>query len=118
MALVLLVALGLCGCSLTGSGAAAQKPVKPNVLLSVFDEFGGEVALSPVDFPPGVVMHAPPVREGIDTVPVVFEAAPDAPTGGKLAGVNVKPTKADEKLSGAFVQSVNRSIQATWGLSC
>jgi hypothetical protein len=47
LALVLLVGLGLCGCSLTGSGASAQRPVKPNVLLIVFDEFGGDILLGP-----------------------------------------------------------------------
>ena len=47
LALVLLAGLGLCGCSLTGSGASAQKPTRPNVLLIVFDEFGGDTLLGP-----------------------------------------------------------------------
>jgi hypothetical protein len=46
-ALILLAGLALSGCSLTGEGASAQKPRKPNVLLIVFDEFGGDTLLGP-----------------------------------------------------------------------
>jgi hypothetical protein len=46
-ALTLLAGLALSGCSLTGSGASAQKPSRPNVLLIVFDEFGGDTLLGP-----------------------------------------------------------------------
>jgi hypothetical protein len=45
-ALVLLVGLGLCGCSV-GSDASAKKPRHPNVVLIVFDEFGGDTLLGP-----------------------------------------------------------------------
>jgi len=45
-ALVLLVGLGLCGCS-EGPDASAEKPRHPNVLLIVFDEFGGDNLLGP-----------------------------------------------------------------------
>ena len=45
-ALVLLVGLGLCGCS-EGPDASAEKPRHPNVLLIVFDEFGGDIMLGP-----------------------------------------------------------------------
>ena len=45
-ALVLLVGLGLCGCSV-GSDATAKKPQHPNVVLIVFDEFGGDILLGP-----------------------------------------------------------------------
>ena len=47
VALILLAGLALCGCSLTGEGASAQKPTRPNVLLIVFDEFGGDTLLGP-----------------------------------------------------------------------
>jgi hypothetical protein len=45
-ALVLLVGLGLCSCS-EGPDASAQKPRHPNVVLIVFDEFGGDILLGP-----------------------------------------------------------------------
>lgn len=43
---LLLVGVGLCGCS-HGSDAAAQKPRHPHVVLIVFDEFGGDILLGP-----------------------------------------------------------------------
>ena len=46
-ALILLAGLALSGCSLTGSGASAQRPTRPNVLLIVFDEFGADTLLGP-----------------------------------------------------------------------
>jgi hypothetical protein len=45
-ALVLLVGLGLCSCS-EGPRASAQEPTRPNVVLIVFDEFGGDILLGP-----------------------------------------------------------------------
>ena len=46
LALVLLVGLGLCGCS-EGPDASAKKPTRPHVVLIVFDEFGGDILLGP-----------------------------------------------------------------------
>ena len=47
--------------------------------------FGGPLKLSCSDLPPGVTMHAPVMAGNVAHVPVVFEAAPDAPIGGKLS---------------------------------
>jgi hypothetical protein len=41
-------------------------------------DFGGGILLEPRDLPPGVKAIVPPVDKGVDTVPVVFEAAADA----------------------------------------
>ena len=46
LALLLLGALGLCGCS-EGPDASAKKPARPHVVLVVFDEFGGDILLGP-----------------------------------------------------------------------
>jgi len=46
LAVVLLVGLGLCGCS-EGPDAAAKRPTHPHVVLIVFDEFGGDILLGP-----------------------------------------------------------------------
>jgi Sulfatase len=43
---LLLVGLGLCGCS-EGPQAEAKKPRHPHVVLIVFDEFGGDILLGP-----------------------------------------------------------------------
>jgi len=52
VALIMIAGVGLCGCSFTGSdaqgaGAKHAKPTRPNVVLVVFDEFGGDVLLGP-----------------------------------------------------------------------
>ncbi|HKP21579.1 MAG TPA: sulfatase-like hydrolase/transferase [Thermoleophilaceae bacterium] len=50
LALILMAGLGVSGCSFTGDdaeGAKRQKPVRPNVVLIIFDEFGGDILLGP-----------------------------------------------------------------------
>jgi hypothetical protein len=50
LALILIAGAGLSGCSLTGEdaqGAKRNKPTHPNVVLVVFDEFGGDILLGP-----------------------------------------------------------------------
>ena len=39
--------LPLCGCSIAGGDAAAQKPKRPHAVLVVFDEFPGDTLLGP-----------------------------------------------------------------------
>src|SRR5262245_23933159 len=42
--------MALCGCAHTGdiaAGASAPKPSRPNVVLIIFDEFGGDILLGP-----------------------------------------------------------------------
>lgn len=59
-------------------------------------DFGGEVVIEAPDLPKGVTTQAEPVQANLDVVPVVFEAAADAPVGGKLVALTGKP--ADEKI--------------------
>jgi hypothetical protein len=67
--------------------------------------FGGDMTLAFEGLPAGVRAFAELVPAGIDRVPVVFEAAPDAPVAGALA--EVVATTTDGKISGRFFQSVN-----------
>lgn len=46
--------------------------------------FDGDLALDGSGLPAGITMTAPPIRAGQVQVPVVFEAAADAPVAGKL----------------------------------
>ncbi len=46
-------------------------------------DIGGEIKLTATDLPPGVTVAAPNIDKSVDTVPVVFEAAPDAATTAK-----------------------------------
>jgi Sulfatase len=47
LALIAIAGIALCGCSLGGGDAGATKPAHPNVVLVVFDEFGGDILRRP-----------------------------------------------------------------------
>lgn len=67
--------------------------------------FGGELKLIAENLPPGVTMHVPPFRANINEIPVIFEAAADAPLGGTLAKLTGRHAEND-KITGSFVQNV------------
>jgi hypothetical protein len=46
--------------------------------------FDGDLVLDNSQLPAGITMTAPPIKAGLGQVPVVFEAAADAPLAGKL----------------------------------
>ncbi|HUG91214.1 MAG TPA: pre-peptidase C-terminal domain-containing protein [Planctomycetaceae bacterium] len=64
--------------------------------------FGGELVLEPKDLPPGIVMHAEPMPANLSEMPVVFEAAADAPVGGKLVDFIGRHADASTGISGGF----------------
>jgi hypothetical protein len=55
------------------------------------DNFGGDLTFAPVNLPPGVNMIAGTALGSVDTIPVVFEAAPDAPPAAKTFALAAKP---------------------------
>lgn len=52
--------------------------------------FGGDLEFLCENLPPGVTMHAPTMPAGVDQIPVVFEAAADAPIAGGLADLRAR----------------------------
>ena len=60
-------------------------------------DWGGPAAVGFDKLPAGATFAADPVDPGLNLVPVVFEAKPDAPVGGVLADLQVKP--ADPKVA-------------------
>ncbi|MFO0878087.1 MAG: PPC domain-containing protein [Gemmataceae bacterium] len=52
--------------------------------------FGGELSMGGVGLPAGLTLQTEGVAGNLDIVPVVFEAAPTAPVGGSLAGLELK----------------------------
>ena len=60
-------------------------------------DFAGELRIEAPDLPPGITLSAENVAANLDVVPVVFEAAPDAPVSGRLCNLIAKCV--DEKLS-------------------
>ncbi|MFN9717299.1 MAG: peptidase, partial [Planctomycetota bacterium] len=64
--------------------------------------FGGELTVDGVQLPPGITMVAPPMSANMNVVPVVFEAAPDAPLAGALVDFRMKATDPNLAVSGRF----------------
>lgn len=52
--------------------------------------FGGDLQFLCENLPEGVTMHAPTMPAGVDQIPVVFEAAADAPIAGGLADLRAR----------------------------
>jgi hypothetical protein len=74
------------------------------------EDFGGDVAISSADLPPGVTLSSDNIPANGDTIPVLFEAAPDAPTGGKLSTFDARCTDPNQHVEGHFEQAVDLVI--------
>ncbi len=64
--------------------------------------FGGELAIDGVPLPPGMTIVAPPMSPNMNVMPVVFEAAADAPLAGALIDFRLKTTDPSLAVSGRF----------------
>ncbi len=66
----------------------------------------GELYFDLPGLPAGVTMSADTFAGNVDSGPLVFEAAPDAPIGGKLLDLTATGTNANGKVTGHFRQDV------------
>lgn len=64
--------------------------------------FGGELTVDGVELPPGITMTAFPMPANLNTMPVVFESAADAPLAGALVDFRMKTTDPNLIVSGRF----------------
>lgn len=64
--------------------------------------FGGDLTVDGIELPPGVTMTALPMSANLNTMPVVFEAAADAPLAGALVDFRMKSTDPALNVSGRF----------------
>ena len=64
--------------------------------------FGGELAIDGVPLPPGMTIVAAPMSPNMNVMPVVFEAAADAPLAGALIDFRLKTTDPNLAVSGRF----------------
>ena len=62
--------------------------------------FGGELVFGVEGLPAGVTLQADRMAANIDAMPLVFEAAPDAPIGGKLLDLTATWTNGTSKVIG------------------
>ncbi len=72
-------------------------------------DIGGEIKLVPDGLPAGLTVDAPTFDKSVDTVPVVFEAAPDAPRDAKaftFQGQLTEPPK-DRPVASAIEHTVD-----------
>lgn len=73
-----------------------------NTSIAVFNAnrpYDGELELVAVGLPAGVTMHAPRIAPGATRVPVVFEAAADAPQAARLVEILARPVGAPSESS-------------------
>lgn len=64
--------------------------------------FGGELTVDGIELPPGITMTALPMPANLNTMPVVFESAQDAPLAGALVDFRMKTTDPALAVSGRF----------------
>ncbi len=64
--------------------------------------FGGELVLEPGQLPSGITLHTRAMPAAVSQVPVVFEAAADAPVAGGLVAFEARPTADEPKIRGRF----------------
>lgn len=80
--------------------------------------FGGEIVLDSSNFPPGVKMIAEPMAANLTTMPVVFEAAADAPVEGQLIELKGRHADPKQKIEGVFKNRADlvrvRNNQLLW----
>lgn len=72
--------------------------------------FGGPMSLKAQDLPQGVTISSQTIPGNLNAIPVLFEAAADAPVAGKLGDLIATHTDPKAGISGGFNQSVELVI--------
>jgi hypothetical protein len=68
--------------------------------------FSGELEVLAENLPAGVTMRVPKAPSSFNSVPVVFEANPDAPLGQSLVNLKVRHTDPEKNIEGTFNHNV------------
>jgi hypothetical protein len=76
------------------------------------ENFGGDLVLDPKGMPKGVKIIADPMPANATTMPVVFEAAADAPLAGSLVDFQARLNDPKQKISGGFFNHAEFVIAA------
>src|SRR5262249_19176848 len=69
-------------------------------------DFGGELVIVADGLPKGVTIASENMLANLDTIPVVFEAAPDAPVAGNLVNIFGRHVDPAQKIPSIFNQLV------------
>jgi hypothetical protein len=73
---------------------------------------GGELVMDPKGMPKGLKIIADPMPANASSMPVVFEAAPDAPLAGNLVDFQARLSDPKQKISGGFFNHAEFVISA------
>jgi hypothetical protein len=76
------------------------------LLVGNRSDFGGPLAIEAEGLPTGVALSSEGMAANLNVVPVLFEAAADAPIGGKLVNLIGRHTDPNQKISGSLSQSI------------
>lgn len=66
------------------------------------NNFGGQLVLTNTELYPGVTVHALPMNENLTLMPLVIEAAADAPVGGQLVDLEMRHIDEATAIRGRF----------------
>jgi hypothetical protein len=72
------------------------------ILSASRQNFGGELILQDMQLPAGMRIVAQPMPANLNTMPIVFEAAADAPLGGALVDFRARLNEEGKDISGGF----------------
>lgn len=76
------------------------------VIAARRNNFSGDLAFSIDGLPSGMKMHADTMLGKVDQIPIVFEAASDAPSAGKLLELIAKPGDSGKELRSSYRHEV------------
>lgn len=76
------------------------------------ENFGGDLLMDPKGMPKGVKILADPMPGNASTMPVVFEAAKDAPLAGSLVDFQARVADPKQKITGGFFNHAEFVISA------
>ncbi len=69
--------------------------------------FGGDLVLEETALPDGIHITADPMPANLNVMPVLFEAAADAPLGGKLVDFTARHADASQNIRGGFLNQAD-----------
>lgn len=78
-----------------------------SLILANRINFGGEVVLESDQLPAGVQLHSQAMSANLNQMPVVFEAAEDAPLGGQLISLSARHADPNQAIRGTFKNSAD-----------
>lgn len=74
--------------------------------------FGGDLAFEAANLPAGTTLVADTMPANLSAIPVLFEAAADAPVAGSLTDLLARHTDPKQNISGGFLQSTELLVGA------